>query len=134
MAELLAAEEPFLSVCRIEEELPSPSYSVRTLKALRERHGEGREFVFIVGEDSLPQMEGWYESDEFFKMAEVVVIAREGVGAESSRPVKWLRGETHPAQSRNVREALKRGEEVAYLTGPVRGYIAKHSLYTGARE
>ena len=129
MTELLAAEESFLSVCRIEEELPWPGYTARTLEALSRRHGSDLRFTFILGEDSLANLENWYEPDRVFELAEVAVLAREGARAESDRPLRWIRGELHPAESTRIRGQLRRGEAPEHLTGPVLEYVLREGLY-----
>ena len=131
MTELLAAEEPFLSVCRVEEELPAPGYTARTLEALSQREGDGVRFTFILGEDSLANLENWFEPDRVFALAEVAVLAREGFEAESDRPLRWIRGETHPAQSTRIRAQLRRGERPGHLPAPVLDYLLGEGLYAG---
>ncbi len=128
MTELLAEEEDFLKVCRIEESLPLPGYSIRTLRALRQRH-EDLDFVFILGEDSLANLESWKEPDAIFEEAEVLVLAREGFETETMRSCRILRGSFHPAQSRVIREEISRLGVSEALTLPVSTYVKARGLY-----
>jgi len=128
MTLLLAAEEPFLAVCRIEESLPLPGYSIRSIRALKERHPLDR-FSFIIGGDSLAAVAGWKESEAIFRETDVIVLARPGFETETHLPCRILLGETHPAQSRRIRAGLAQGEEAEHLCASVRDYIREHGLY-----
>lgn len=132
MTLLLAEEEPFLEVCRIEESLPLPGYSIRSIRALKDRH-PGDKFSFIIGGDSLATVKGWKESDAIFKESNVIVLAREGFELETDLPCVILRGEIHPAQSRLIRAAMAEGGEAEHLTASVRAYILEHALYRERR-
>ena len=129
MAALLAAEEPWLRVEPIEGERRGVSYTVDTVRALQGRHGDSLEFVLIIGEDSLRDVEGWKEPDAIFAAVEVAVLARAGGEARSARPCRLLAGETHPAQSRRIRDAVAAGEPPPWLTAEVADYVARHGLY-----
>ncbi len=129
MTELLAEEECFLSVCRIEESLPLPGYSIRSILALKERHPD-TDFVFIIGEDSLATLEGWKDPDAIFREVEVLILAREGFETVSRRPCRIIRGEFHPAQSRQIRTDIAKGESSDYLTLPVSLFVKTRGLYS----
>ncbi|GMA52121.1 putative nicotinate-nucleotide adenylyltransferase [Alicyclobacillus contaminans] len=77
MVEALIAGMPGMSVCDIERELPVPSYTVDTLRALRRRYPDYR-FQFLLGADSLATLPGWYRADELVHMATILVAARTG--------------------------------------------------------
>ncbi|HXM38168.1 MAG TPA: nicotinate (nicotinamide) nucleotide adenylyltransferase [Gemmatimonadales bacterium] len=138
MLELAVSGNPRLRVERIELELPVPSYTVRTLRALAEREqaqgGEGRggnRFTLLLGADAARDLAAWWEVEALPGLADIVVFARPGA------PV--IR---HPLISRvipvpvidlsatQVRERVKRGQSIRYLVPePVREYIAAHGLY-----
>jgi len=133
MTQLMAAEEPFLEVCRIEESLPLPGYSIRSILALKERHPD-TDFVFIIGGDSFATMEGWKDPDAIFREVEVLVLAREGFETESARPCRILKGDLHPAQSRLIRKEIADGRSSEMLTPAVSEYIRLAGLYRGRRR
>ena len=138
MLELAVSGNPRLRVERIELELPVPSYTVRTLRALAERDqaqgGKGRggnRFTLLLGADAARDLAAWWEVEALPGLADIVVFARPGA------PV--IR---HPLISRvipvpvidvsatQVRERVKRGQSIRYLVPePVREYIAAHGLY-----
>jgi len=128
MTRIMALEEPFLDVCRIEESLPRPGYSVRSILALKRLY-PATDFIFIIGEDSLEGLEGWKDPDLIFRETEVLVLARDGFEVETSRPCRILRGVAHPAQSRIVRREIASGEPGRWLIAGVREYIRNKGLY-----
>ncbi len=54
------------------------SYTAKTLEKLKELYPDDR-LCFIVGADSLCQMEEWFCPEEIFRQAEIVVAGRGGV-------------------------------------------------------
>jgi nicotinate-nucleotide adenylyltransferase len=128
MTQLLSGAEPYLDVCRIEESLPLPGYSIRSIRALKERYPEV-EFTFIIGGDSFASLGTWKESDAIFRETEVLVLAREGFESESDRPCRILRGELHPAQSRLIRKEIAEKGHSEMLTATVANYIREVGLY-----
>ncbi len=55
MIEVAIAGNPRFRLERIELELPTPSYTVRTLRALAERE-PGNRFVLLVGGDAVTRV------------------------------------------------------------------------------
>ena len=63
-----------VEVSEIEASLPSPQYTVSTLRTLQERlHGP---FGLMIGQDQLEQFPLWREPYEILKRASLVIIAR----------------------------------------------------------
>jgi nicotinate-nucleotide adenylyltransferase len=58
MARSATADHSALKVCDIETRLPSPSFTVNTMKALQEQYPEVQWSV-IIGEDSLVHFDKW---------------------------------------------------------------------------
>lgn len=135
MLELAVAGNPRLQVEPIELELPVPSYTVRTLRALAERApggaSAGNRYTLLLGADAARDLAAWWEVEALPGLADIVVFARPGATV--------IR---HPLISRvipvpvidlsatQVRERVTRGQSVRYLVPePVREYIAAHGLY-----
>lgn len=70
-----------LEVSTIEDELPVPNYTVRTLQKLRERYPE-HEFSLIIGADNWLIFDKWREWDTILKDFKLVVYPRPGYGLE----------------------------------------------------
>jgi nicotinate-nucleotide adenylyltransferase len=77
LCEAAVGPYPRARVERIEAELPAPSYTIRTVKALRERHPDSR-FRWLCGSDVLADLPRWHRSDELRAMIEFLVMPRRG--------------------------------------------------------
>lgn len=130
MIESAIAGNPRFRLERIELELPTPSYTVRTLRALAERE-PGNRFVLLVGGDAVAELPHWHEVDALRGLADLVAFARPG----APPPSHGLIGRTVavPAcdiSATAVRERVARGRSIRYLVpDAVREYITAHGLY-----
>jgi nicotinate-nucleotide adenylyltransferase len=130
MLELAAQGNPRLGVEPIELGLPTPSYSVRTLRALAERR-PGNRFMLLLGADAARDLAAWWEVEALPGLADVVVFARPGAAV----PQHPLISRVIPVPSidlsaTQVRERVKQGRSIRYLVpDAVREYIDTHGLY-----
>lgn len=85
MLELAIDGAPGLCVDRRELERAGPSYSVDTLRGLREEHGDERPLVWLVGSDSLLQLDTWHRWRELFVLAHVLAVQRPGAEVDRER-------------------------------------------------
>jgi nicotinate-nucleotide adenylyltransferase len=69
-------EYPKLSVSDIEFKLPQPNYTVDTLTRLQEKHGKGRQFALIMGEDNLKGFHKWKNFEAILEYYELYVYPR----------------------------------------------------------
>lgn len=108
--EALAADVgAWVSVCRIESELPTPSYTVDTLQALASRHPEHR-FRLVVGADVLPDTGAWKDWSSIESCFDPVVVGRTGYPSPGPGTVDF------PAvSSTELRDRLDRGLSVDHL-------------------
>ena len=63
--------------CDFEFDLPRPSYTVDTMKAMREKYPE-HDFFLIMGSDNIMRIEGWKDYEELLKAHPVAVYPRPG--------------------------------------------------------
>ena len=130
MIEAAIAGNPRFSLERIELELPTPSYTVRTLRALAQRE-PGNRFVLLVGGDAVRDLPHWHEVEALRDLADVVAFERPG----APTPSHDLIGRTVavPAidiSATAVRERVAHGRSIRYLVpDAVREYITAHGLY-----
>lgn len=73
-----AGQRGSLRVTDFELHLPSPSYTVDTLRALSERYPDD-EFILIVGGDSYANLDKWKNFREIEKEHRIIVYPRPGV-------------------------------------------------------
>lgn len=130
MLELAVGDNPRLRVERIELDLPVPSYTVRTLRALGARE-PGNRFTLLLGADAARDLAAWWEVEALPGLADVVVFARPD--AEIPRHPLIRRVVPVPLielSATAVRERVARGRSIRYLVpDAVRAYIATHGLY-----
>jgi nicotinate-nucleotide adenylyltransferase len=77
LARRASASNPALEVCDLEVRRAGPSYSVDTLAELRARLPSA-ELWFIVGSDTLRDLEAWREPERLFSLAHFAVATRPG--------------------------------------------------------
>jgi nicotinate-nucleotide adenylyltransferase len=78
MCERAFVSDPRISVSQVERDLPSPSYTLHTLKALKALDREA-ELRLVVGADVLAETEHWHRFDEVKRLAPLLVLGRAGV-------------------------------------------------------
>jgi nicotinate-nucleotide adenylyltransferase len=134
MTVIATASNPRFSVSRADIDRGGPTYTVDTLRDLRDEREPGTEFFFITGADALEQIFTWQNADELFEMAHFVGCTRPGHHlTDPGLPVGKASLVEIPAlaiSSTACRERVRRGEPVWYLVpdGIVQ-YINKRGLY-----
>jgi len=83
MVEALVEGCPGLLVSVIEGDLPTPSYTVETVRACM-RSFPQYQFSFLLGADSLSQLVTWKESQQLSKLITFIVVARTGFPLDST--------------------------------------------------
>jgi nicotinate-nucleotide adenylyltransferase len=78
MLDVALAGEPGLKVDRRELRREGPSYTVDTLRELRQELGPYAPIVWMVGGDSLLQLHTWHRWQELFEFAHILAVARPG--------------------------------------------------------
>jgi nicotinate-nucleotide adenylyltransferase len=85
MCELAFADVPGATVQDLEKTLPSPSYTVATVRALKERY-PNESFRIIVGTDVIPDLPRWHESSALLGLAPPLILERRGYPVEGALP------------------------------------------------
>ncbi|RMG74527.1 MAG: nicotinate (nicotinamide) nucleotide adenylyltransferase [Nitrospirae bacterium] len=75
MVRLAVADNPFFSVSDIECARQGPSYTVDTLKQLKQSLGHDR-FGFILGIDAFLELPQWYKPDEIVGLTDLLLVNR----------------------------------------------------------
>lgn len=130
MLALAVADNPRLSVERIELELPAPSYTVRTLRALAERE-PGNRFTLLMGADAAQELSSWHEVDALPALADLVVFARPGCPVPRHPMIdRVIDVPPVDISATLIRDLVRRGRSIRYLVPEaVRAYIAARGLY-----
>jgi nicotinate-nucleotide adenylyltransferase len=137
MCRLAVEGEAGLEVCTLEIERGGPSYTVDTLRAIKQSDPEA-ELTFIVGADMARTLPAWREPRALVELAGLAVAEREDADrGEVLRALAPLRARVTflgmpmlEVSSSQVRERVRHGEPIEDLVAPeVAAYIAEHGLY-----
>ncbi|MBT9131609.1 nicotinate-nucleotide adenylyltransferase [candidate division NPL-UPA2 bacterium Unc8] len=136
MTRLATRSNPLFSISSLEIERGGKSYSVETVERLLAAYGKEAQIYFIVGVDSMLEIESWKNVDELLKLCEFIVALRPGFNVEEINPA--VRKRSHIMKipeigisATDVRKRIKEGKSIRYLvTLEVEEYIRRYSLYT----
>lgn len=76
MVKLATQDEPALAPEWVELSLPEPSYTVKTLRHLRQQQAR-QPLIFVMGEDSWVSLTSWHEWPALLELANLVVMRRD---------------------------------------------------------
>jgi nicotinate-nucleotide adenylyltransferase len=137
---LATASNPFFEASRIEIDRPGPSYSVDTLRELKETLGPATKLYFITGADAVLELLTWHQPRRLAEFCELVAVMRPGyelqpleavLGPELAARVRVLRVPGVEVSSTELRRRAAAGESLRYLTPPsVVSYINGYHLYS----
>lgn len=133
MTVIATASNPRFTVSRVDIDRPGLTYTVDTLRDLREQRPDD-DLFFITGADAVAQMLTWKDAQELWSMATFVAVTRPGhpLSVEGIPPdrVNILEIPAMAISSSDCRACARAGLPVWYLVpdGVVQ-YIAKHGLY-----
>lgn len=133
--------DPRMKLCRVDIDREGNTYTADTLRILKEEDPE-RELFFLLGEDSLFQMENWYQPEEIFRLAVILCAQRPGTypeEAENKRrelaerfgaDIRFLPMEEYDLSSSEIRSRLQEGRSVRDLVPEkVADYLESHPIY-----
>lgn len=118
-------------VSDLEMNLPSPSYTLQTIKHLQKKNPDCI-YYLCLGEDSLLNFHKWYRYKEILGRVSLIVARRPGVDSSGVHPsilekVIFIDHEPVAVSSTAIRQST--GTKKDDLPQPVADYIKKHSLY-----
>src|SRR5947209_8413957 len=90
MLELAIDSNPHFTISRVDLDRPGPSYTVDTLRLLREQWGAKTAIYFVIGGDSLEELLNWYEPARILEqLTHLVAVRRPGYN-EAPGHLEWL--------------------------------------------
>ena len=139
MTLLGTASNPAFKVSRIEIERSGPSYSVDTIREIKETWGPGTDIYFIVGADEAFDLVKWHKAELLPDMARFIAVTRPGFNLprlSTTLPPRFLAGvdvlPTLPLDisSTEIRRRVREGESIKYMVPEdIEAYIRKWGLY-----
>lgn len=134
MTVIATASNPRFAVSRVDIDRPGPTYTVDTLRDLRETYGDKADLFFITGADALSKMLSWKDADQMFELAHFIGVTRPGFRLSDSHlprdSVSLVQIPAMAISSTDIRNRVAAGQPIWYLVpdGVVQ-YITKHNLY-----
>lgn len=143
MTKLATADHPRFEVSPIEIQREGPSYTLDTLRELKQTICKDKKIYFITGLDAILEIHTWNGYRQLFELADFIAVTRPGYSVEAFLTLKEILGpecfsKVHPfpvtllaIASRDIRRRVREGESIRYLVPePVRLYIEEHGLYS----
>lgn len=153
MLTLALEDAPVLALDTRETQRKGATYTVETLRQLRDELGDQAHICWVVGTDTARSITSWRHWQQVFELANVIVVNR---GADTLAPCdtqEWpaqaitdtaffkqqakgcfiqLALEPVDVSSTEIRAALHKQEPVDHhVPQPVMNYIEQHGLYRG---
>ena len=139
MARLAFGGMDGFAVSDIEKKLGGRSFTINTIRALKEIYPPKTEFYLIIGGDQLFTIEKWYRYESILKEAHVVAVTRAGMSytdmqeyANELGRVRVLNLDIPDISATQVRELAQNGGDTGGLVPePVQRFISERGLYRG---
>jgi len=141
MVKLAIELNPYFTMSTIEVERQGISYTIDTLKILKDRYKEDQ-LYFIIGTDIIFQIEKWKDFQDLFKLCKFALFNRPGKEiSEIENRLKELSSKHNISfvrlnsplidiSSTDIRNRLRNKQTIKYLVPKeVEEYILKHNLY-----
>ena len=139
LCEHAVAPDDRLTSSRLEVDRPGPSYTVDTLRLLRERSPE-HELTLILGADQAVRLQSWHEPEAVLSLATVAVadrgelergaVLRQLDGLAGSERIAFFDMPRIDVSSTLVRERAASGRPIRYLVpDEVADYVNAERLY-----
>jgi nicotinate-nucleotide adenylyltransferase len=134
MTVIATASNPRFAVSRVDVDRDGPTYTVDTLRDMRDVYGDDTDLFFITGADALERILSWKDADKMFELAHFVGVTRPGFTLSAEHlpedTVSLVEVPAMAISSTACRLRVAAGHPVWYLVpdGVVQ-YIAKRRLY-----
>lgn len=142
MVQLAIEDYPYFKFSDFEVRRPGNTYTAQTLQLLKEAFPE-HQFYFIIGADSLYELESWYHPQEILHQTTLLVAGREYEGSVRTLEdqMEYLRNSYHATiyplhcetvdiSSGELRAMNARSKPIfKYVPANVEQYINTHQLY-----
>jgi nicotinate-nucleotide adenylyltransferase len=135
---LATTSDPSFAVSRLELDRKGPTYTVDTLRALKDFYGEV-ELYFIAGADAVAKIGSWVGVEELGGLASIIAMTRPGTDLDALQP-KPTWPEIHTLEmpligvsATDIRRRVRAEEPIDYqVPRPVANYIFERGLYQGS--
>ena len=135
MTVLATQDNPRFAVSRIELDRPGRSYSIETVKQLKEIYGQNTEIYWVIGADAILEMSIWKDVDKLLTICRFIAINRPGYDLSQAderfmKKVQLLEVTNVDISATEIRRRVSQGKSIRYLVPPaVEQYICENGLY-----
>lgn len=133
MTVIATASNPRFRVSRMEVDREGPTYTVDTLKWMKDEHGPDADLFFITGADAILEIVGWKDPEELFELAHFIAATRPGydITAFDAHPaITVMKIPALAISSTDIRARVRDGRPIRYLVPEgVNSYVRKEALY-----
>ena len=140
MTVLATASNPDFDVSRLEVDRPGLTYTVDTLRSLRDMYGPATQLFFITGADAVWDIVSWHDAETVADLATFIGATRPGYDLDAARRahedaetrfrIEYVDVPALAISSTDIRDRVRARRPIRYLTPePVASYIEKSSLY-----
>ena len=136
MMTLLAVKDnPHFEVSRIELDRPGRSYSIETVREIKDVFGHDTGIHWIVGADSVLEMSIWKDINELLSICTFVAINRPGYDLSKAdkrflKKIQLFKVTNVDISASQIRQRVRAGRSIRYLVTPdVENYIYENGLY-----
>ncbi|NIK11307.1 nicotinate-nucleotide adenylyltransferase [Alkalibacillus almallahensis] len=127
MLHALIEDETNFFVTEIESQREGRSYTLETVKELKERY-PNTQFYFIIGGDMVDYLPNWYGIDELKTLIQFIGVSRHGSNFDDSSVLRIEMEEVNVSSS-DIRNQLHAHNKPDGLTQSVFDYIKEYRLY-----
>jgi len=133
---------PYFVASRIEIDRKGYTYTVDTMKKLREIYGNDTSLYYIIGADVLNDLLSWRSFEEVFKICEFIAVLRPGNDKKAfynqmeylkdtyGVKIHFIDAPLIEISSTEIRGRVKQGRSIKYLVPEsVEEYIESNKLY-----
>lgn len=130
MIELAIKGNPSFKIEPIELERDGKSYTVDTIKLLKERDGDQVQYFFIIGADMVNYLPKWHKIEELVEMVTFAGVRRPGFPFNPAYKVVEVDVPEFQVSSSLLRGRIRENQTTMYLLPErVRNYIKERGLY-----
>lgn len=142
MTVLATLTNPQFEVSRLDIDREGVTYTIDSLRLLKEHYGPNTELYFITGADVVMELMNWKTPERLLELAEFIAATRPGFsyGSKKSEVTDWfikhdkrlheLKVPAMAISSTDVRQRVKSNKSIRYLVPEtVEYYIHKNNLY-----
>lgn len=143
MVNLATSQNPFFEVSSIELKRAGKSYTIDTIKEIKDIYPND-ELYFIIGSDSLLDLTSWKDFESLISKTNFLIYGRPENTEESilnkideltkkyNSNIIYIKGPLIEISSTSIRDMIKNEKSIKYLvTEEVEKYIYKNNLYKG---